>query len=210
MFVRVLATGYLHVPELFLRVGADSLEPGYAVYDIDGQSEAVYLIFDGQFERSVDVASLLIAAHVQVLVVCPAIGKPVNQPGIAVEIKDDRFVCGEQAVEVSITQAVRVLPVRLQLEEINDVDEANPQVVELFAQDRRGGQRLLRRNITGASHHYVRLLSLIITGLAPDADALRAVGDGSVHIHVLKVELLIADDHIDVVLATQTMVDYRQ
>ena len=78
MFVRVLATGYLHVPELFLCVGASSLEPGYAVYDIDGQSEAVYLIFDGQFERGVNVASLLIATHVHVLVIRSVVAKPVD------------------------------------------------------------------------------------------------------------------------------------
>ena len=78
MFVRVLATSYLHIPKLFLRMGACRLEPRYAVDGIDSQSEAVYLILDGQFERGVNVASLLIAAYVQVLVVSSVVGKPMD------------------------------------------------------------------------------------------------------------------------------------
>jgi hypothetical protein len=78
VFVRVLATGYLHVPEPFLCVGASRLQPGYAVYGIDSQSETVYLIIDGQLERGVNVASFLIAAHVQILVVISVVAKPVD------------------------------------------------------------------------------------------------------------------------------------
>ena len=74
----------------------------------------------------------------------------------------------------------------------------------------RGSQCFLSRDIARASHHHIGFLPLVVTRLAPDTNALRAVCDGSVHIHVLKVELLVADDHVDIVLATQTMVDYRQ
>jgi hypothetical protein len=41
-------------------------------------------------------------------------------------------------------------------------------------------------------------------------DALGAVLDGRVHVHVLEVQLLVADDYINVVLAPQAVVSYRQ
>ena len=125
MFVRVLATGYLHISELFLRMGASRLEPGYTVYGIDSQSEAVYLIFDGQFERGIDVASLLITAHVQVLMVSSAVAEPVDQPGISVKIEDDWFVYGKETVEIAIIQTMWMFSVRLHLEQVNDIDEPN-------------------------------------------------------------------------------------
>ncbi len=39
----------------------------------------------------------------------PAVGEAVDQPGIAMEIEDDRPVLGEQAVEVGIAEAMRML-----------------------------------------------------------------------------------------------------
>jgi hypothetical protein len=50
---------------------------------------------------------------VQVLVVRPSVRQPVNQPRVAVEGEDARLVLGEQGVEFSIRQAVRVLAGRL-------------------------------------------------------------------------------------------------
>ena len=52
------------------------------------------------------------------------------------EIEDDRFVDRKQAVEIAITQTVGVLAVRLQLEEVNDIDEANLQIGEFRPQQR--------------------------------------------------------------------------
>ena len=125
VFVRVLATGYLYVPELLLRVGATILEPGNAVYDIDSHSDAVYLILDGQFERSVVVALLLIAAHVHVLVVCSVVTMSVDQPGITMEVEDDRFVDGKETIEIAIAQTMWMFSIRLHLEQVDYIDEPN-------------------------------------------------------------------------------------
>ena len=116
VFVRVSATGDLHIPEFLLGVGASCLEPGHAVYSVDSQSEAVYLVLDRQFERGIDVASLLITAHVHVLVIIPVVAEPMDQPGITVEIKDDGFVDGKETVEITIIQTMRMFSVRLHLE----------------------------------------------------------------------------------------------
>ncbi len=52
---------------------------------------------------------------------------------------------GEQRVEVAVGQAVRMLPVRLEPHQVDDVDHANLQVGELLAQKLDRGQRLERR-----------------------------------------------------------------
>ncbi len=44
----------------------------------------------------------------QVFVVAPPVRQPVDQVRIAVIGKDDWFISGEEAVEVSVTQPVRV------------------------------------------------------------------------------------------------------
>ena len=87
-------------------MGARRLQAGHTIDDIHGQAEAVDLVLDRQFQRRIDVAFFLVASHVQVCVVLAAIGEPVDQPGIAVEIEDDRLAGGEQAVEIPIAQAM--------------------------------------------------------------------------------------------------------
>ena len=93
-----------------------------------------------------------------------------------------------------------------ELEEVDDVDEADLQVREELAQHDDGRERFLRRDVAGAGHHDVGLDAFIVARLPPDADALRAVGDGLVHVHVLQVLLLVADDDVDVVRALEAVV----
>ena len=78
VFVGVVLTLDLHVAELLLDVPAGDAERGHAVDDVDGQAEAVDLVADRQVKRRVDVALLLVAADVEVLVVRPAVCQPMN------------------------------------------------------------------------------------------------------------------------------------
>ena len=60
-------------------------------------------------ERRGRGALLLVAAHVEVVVVGAPVGQPVDQPRVAVVGEDHRLVAGEQRVEVGVGQPVRVL-----------------------------------------------------------------------------------------------------
>ena len=64
--------------------------------------------------------------------ISPPVGEPMYQPWVAMEVEDDRFVRGKQAVEVAVTQTVRMLSVRLQLEQVNHIDEADFQIREFM------------------------------------------------------------------------------
>ena len=78
------------------------------------------------------------------------------------EVEDDRLVGGEQAVELALGRSVRVLRRRLQLEEVDHVDEAHLQVRKALAQDRGRRQRLLRGDVAAGGHDDVGLLALVV------------------------------------------------
>ena len=132
-----------------------------------------------------------------------------DQPGITVEIENDRLVDSEET-----TKSRSLKPCGWSRSDCI-LNRSTTLMKRIFRSGNsvrhcRCRKRFLGWDITSARHDQIRFLSLIIARLAPNADALRAVRDGGVHIHVLKMKLLIADDYIDVVLATQTMISHRQ
>src|SRR5271165_7139853 len=98
-------------------------ETRHAVDRIDGEAEAVGLITNGQLQRRVDVALLLVAAHVNVVLMWPMVSEPVDQPRVGVEIENHRLVGGEEGLELAIGQPVRMLGVRDQFEQIHHIHE---------------------------------------------------------------------------------------
>src|SRR5271166_5224198 len=199
----------LLVAEPLLGVASNLLQRRGPVNHVHRQTKSVGLVFDRQLHRSIDVPLLLVASHVQSLVLA-AVSQAVNQPGISVEVEDDWLVNREQRIEVPVRQPVRMFRVRFQLEQIHYVDETDLQVGKLLSQQHRCGQRLLCRYIASRGHNDIRLATLIVARPFPDADALRAMHNSGVDIQVLEVELLVGDDYIDVVLAPQAMIGYRQ
>ena len=72
-------------------VRRDSRQTRHAVDHVDREMEAVDLVAHAHIERRGGGAFFFISAHVQLLVGAP-VGQPVNQPGIAVIVEDDRLV----------------------------------------------------------------------------------------------------------------------
>src|SRR5579864_1242885 len=93
----------------------------------------------------------------------------------------------------------------LQFEEINHINESDLEVRKFLTQQRGRRQGLLRWNVSGGSHHEIRLAALVIAGPIPNANALGAMDDGLLHIQKLQVLLLVAHDHIYVILAAATV-----
>ena len=140
-----------------------------------------------------------------------AVGQAMDQPGIAVEVEDDRLVGGEQAVEVAVGQAVRVLAVGRELEQVDDVDEADLQS--------RGSARAAARPPPAPPWWGCRRRRPSPRP-APSPSSLLAWGQmlmplvqcamACVHGHVLQVLLLVADDHVDVVGALQAVIGHAE
>ncbi len=96
-----------------------------AIDRVHHQMEAVELIQDCHVKWGRDCALLLVAANVNVVMVGPPVCETVNQPRIAVEGEDHMLVLGEKCVEDLIAQTVRMLALRLQFHQINDVDDTD-------------------------------------------------------------------------------------
>ncbi len=55
------------------------------VDDVNRQIETINLVLNGEFEGRIDIPFFHVAADVEVLVIGPAVGELVNQPGVTVE-----------------------------------------------------------------------------------------------------------------------------
>ena len=84
---------------------ADVLLGKDAIDHVAHQMEAVEIVQHGHVERRRGRAFFLIAAHMEVVVVGAAVRQAVNQPRIAVEGEDDRFVLGEERIEVLVAES---------------------------------------------------------------------------------------------------------
>lgn len=68
------------------------------------------------------------------------------------------------------------------------------------------GQGFFRGVVSAAGHDHVGLEPLIVARPLADPQALGAMLDGGVHVQVLEVILLVADDDVDVVVTAQAVV----
>jgi len=106
------------------------------------QVEAIEFIQHAHVEWRARGTLFFVAAHVEVAVARSPVGKPVNEPRVAVEGEDDWFVSSEQRVEIVIREAMRMLARRLQLHEIHNIDNAHLQVGRVMPEEVDGSQSL--------------------------------------------------------------------
>src|SRR5215469_7878166 len=204
--MRVVTAFDLLIQESLLGVPTDLLQPRYAVDYIHRQTETIGVVVDRQFKWCIDVPFLLIATDMDVVVIRPSVCQPMNELRVAMEVEHHRLIYRKQGIEVAIRESVRMFAVGLQLEQIDHIDEANLQIRKLWPQKRNRSQSLLSRNIAGRGDDHVRFAGFVVAGPIPDPDSLRAVGDGGAHIQILQVFLLVADDHVHIILAAQTVI----
>ncbi len=106
MFVNVLLVLDELVANGLLGIGRPLAQLGYAIDYVLCQMEAIQIVHDTHIKRCRGRALLLIAPHVEILVVGPPVRETVNQPGISMKGKYDRFIFREEGIEVVVAQAV--------------------------------------------------------------------------------------------------------
>ena len=198
------------VDHLLPEVRGPRRQAGHAVDHVDDEVEPVEVVEHDHVERRRRRALLLVAAHVQVAVVRAPVGEAVDQPRVAVVGEDDRPVGREERVEDPVGEAVRMLALRLEAHQVDDVDDAHPQLRQVLAQDRGGGERLERRDVAAHASTTSRLAAFVVRGPVPDAEPARAVRDRLVHGEVVQRRLLAGHDHVHVVAAAQAVVGDRE
>lgn len=133
----------------------------------------------------------------------------VHQPRVGVESKYDRFIRGKDGLVFGCFQAVRVVAIWLEFEQVHDVDETDLELREVLAEKSSSGQCLLSDDVSARGDHDIGLGG-IVAGPVPDTQALGTVGNGVFHVEVLRVDLLIGNDYVDVVLASEAVVHGRK
>ena len=134
----------------------------------------------------------------------------VDQPGIGVEIEDNGLVIREEGRPLADCQTVGMLAMGNQLKEIDHVDESDLELGEVFAQQSSGSKRLHGWYVAARGHDHVGLFPLVVGCPIPDSDTFGTVLDGSIHVEVLKMLLLICHDNVDVVAASETVICDRE
>src|SRR5450432_2200412 len=79
----------------------------YARDGIHHEVESIEIVQHRHVEGRGDGAFLLVAAHVDVVVVGAPVSQAVNEPRISMEREDDRLVAREERVEGLVAQAMR-------------------------------------------------------------------------------------------------------
>ena len=180
-----------------------------AVDHVHDQMEAVEVVEHDHVEGSGGGPLLLVAAHVQIWMITPAICKAVNEPRVAVVSEDDRSVHREERVELAVGEPVRMLRIRLEAHEVDHVDEAHRQVGKLATKDGEGGQGLEGGGVPAGGEHHV-WVPVVVRRPFPDPQTACAMQDGIVHGQVVESGLLTGHDNVDVVAAAQAVVHHRQ
>ena len=115
VLVGVVAAVELLVQQRLARMRAAHLQRRDTVDRVDRQRKPIHLVLNGESIGVLMLPLLLVAAHMQVVVIGAAIGQPMNQPRIGMEVEDDRLVRSEERLELAIRQPVRMLRIRHQL-----------------------------------------------------------------------------------------------
>ena len=194
---------------MLLQIGPLGTQMRQAIDHVLHQMEPVQVVLHPHVEGRRDRALFLVAPDVEVAV-GPAVGQPVDQPGVAMKAKDDVLVFGEERIVIRVAQPVRVLAAGLQLHQIDDIDHPDLQIGQMLAKNGNGGQNLQRGRVAAAGHHHVRLAALIVAGPLPDANSFRAMHDRGVHGQPLRQGVFAGHHHVDVMPAAQAMIEDRQ
>lgn len=120
--------------------------------------------------------------------------------------EDDRPVSAEHRVEIPVGKPMRVLRGRLQRHQVHDIHDADFYVGKILAQQIYCRENFEGGHVAGAGHYHVRFGVLIGAGPGPNADSIRAVLNGRIHVEPLQGGLLASHNHVYVMAAAQAAI----
>jgi len=178
----------------------------HIINSIHSQTEPISAIPDREFEWCVDIALLSVSADVNVVLTFALVCQAMDEPWVGVEVEDARFVVCEEGFEFDVAEAVGVVGLWDQLEQVDNVDESDFEVGQCFAEKSCGSERFLSWYVTARRHDEIWFLALICGSPLPDSSAFCAMCNGVFHVEVLKMVLLVGNNDVDVVGAAETVV----
>ena len=177
-----------------------------ALYYVFGEMKTIDVVQDRHVEWSGSRPLLLVAAHMEVPMIVPAVGQTMNEPGIAVECEDNGPVSREDRLELGLGEPVGMLTPWLQRHEINNVDDPDLELWDCRSKQIDRCESLHGWHVAGAGHYDVRLTTSVVACPVPDADSRFAVANCRLDVEPLGLGLLARDDHVDIVAAAEAMI----
>nr|POF17461.1 hypothetical protein CFP56_12875 [Quercus suber] len=210
-FIRIIHASSALVKQLLPRAAAAIAQDFRKVINgKNGQRETIGFVADRQFERSVDVAFLLVATDVHEVLALAVVRQAMHKPWVRVEVEHDGLVVGEDGGVLLARETVWMVAVGDELEEIDDIDESNFELGEMLTQQSRSRQRFLRRGVTAASHHDIWLLVGVGRSPFPDSNTLGTMRDCIFHVEILQMYLLVSHDDVHIIRTAEAMVHRRE
>jgi hypothetical protein len=108
-----------------LYIDGGNIHLRHPVDDVANEMEAIEPVAHHHVEGGGRRAFFLIAAHMHIVMVCTLIDEPVNERWITVKGEDYGPIFCKKIVEVVIGQSMRMLRLRLQGHQVNDIDNAD-------------------------------------------------------------------------------------
>src|SRR5438045_6692073 len=104
---------------------------------------------------------------------------------------------------------MRMLALRLQFHQVDDVDNADLQRRKVLAEEIYGSQRFQRWYVSATRHYDVWFRSFVIARPFPDPNARRTMFDHLVHREQLRNRLFTCSHEVDIISAAQTRFSHR-
>ena len=206
----MVLTGDLLVEQGLANTGTGDTETRDPVDRVDGQAETVGLVANGEFQRCVDVALSRCSRGRGCVLAGPAVGQTVDEPGVGVEVEDDRRVRREKRLELSVRQPVRVLVFGISLNRSTTLTNRTLMSGKCW----RSSAVAASDSIVGMSPQLAMTTSgsvpwsLLAQSQMPTPFVQWSIASSM--FRYCKVHLLVGDDDVDVVDAVEAMVGDRQ
>lgn len=190
------------------RRGSRILQAWHPCNCLESEMETVELVQHSHVERCRCRPLLDEATDMDVAVVRPFIGEPVNEIWVAVISKDYRPIRCEQCIEIRIRKSMRMMLLGLQAHEIDDIDHADTQIRDRLTKQHNRRHCLHGWNVSSAGHNDVWLHVRMGARPIPRPHACFAMRDSLVHRQPLWFRLFPGDDNIDPVIGSENMVPH--
>src|SRR6185437_4232791 len=184
-------------------------QPRDAPDGVKGKLVAVEVVKHYHVERRGRGSFFHVTAHMDVVVILPPVGKPMDNPRVPMEGEYHGLVASEELVEIPVLKSVWMLRLRLQRHEIDHVDDADANIRHVLAQQCHRSECLERRHIAGARHDHIGV-ARIIARPRPDTYPRSAMTSGRIDIEPLPFQLLAGDDQVHVIPASETVIGHGQ
>ena len=176
----------------------------------NGKMETTHLIQYDHVERCRGRTSIHVAAHVKAGLIRTPVNHGVDEPAVVVKGKNHWDALCKEGVEGHVVHSVWMIVGHHQRGQIDNVDDSDLDVRDMFLQQPRCRAYLDGRHVSRASQDHIGLTTFVVGRELPGRSSPRTMFKSLDHGQPLQLGLLATGDDVDVVAAPHAMVEDAQ